>query len=717
MVLLQSTLPQAFRDVQYRFFQGGGLPLFLQMDSAEAGLACLAMVIRQAGAQHTLESLRKRFEVSSRGTSIANLQAWADQLGFTSRALALTAAEVSEFKLPLLLQWQAEHWVVLKRITNKAWLINDPAVGERWISNAQAQRQFAGFALEITPRQLRLARTTAQPKLNLSELWQSFPGLGTAVLKLIGVSLVLEAIALLTPYYTQIVMDHVLVTGDADLLQIIALATAFLLLFQSVFTAVRGWAGLLLSQSMGCQIYAHVIRHLLCLPIGFFMRRSTGDLVSRFNSLGQLNQSLTRTSIEIALDAVISIGTLGMMFLYSPALALIALGVFGLMLFGKAIIFNSSQRIVAEKTHLEAKRQSHLIESLRAIHAVKMAGADPTRAQQWSELTQKIAEKEVATERINLSSQWVLSTCAGLAHTLVIFLAAQKILANQMSVGMLFAFLAYQGNFTARASAFVDRMMWLRSMQVHWGRVGDIIFSEPEKPSDNTRTKNHTAALGAASLLSVQDLGYRYSQSDALIFEGLSFEVKPAQMLAIVGPSGCGKTTLLCVLGGIFLPVQGRLAYDRVAVRADNHVQMRERVAFVFQNDELFEGSIADNICFFSAAPRPEHMTFCAAMACIASDIEGMPAGYRTRLAEQGAGLSGGQRQRILLARALYRNPSLLILDEATSHLDVATEKQVLQNLKRLGMTVVMSAHRPDAIAMADHLFAMREKTWTENEA
>jgi ATP-binding cassette subfamily B protein RaxB len=207
-------------------------------------------------------------------------------------------------------------------------------------------------------------------------------------------------------------------------------------------------------------------------------------------------------------------------------------------------------------------------------------------------------------------------------------------------------------------------------------------------------------------------LGYRYSGADPLVFNDLSIDFEPGEMAALVGPSGCGKTTLLCVLGGIFLPTDGRLYYDGAQVKPENASVLRRRVAFVFQNDELFEGSVEENIAFFAPQPDRERIRRCAELACIAADISVFPQGFRTRLAEQGAGLSGGQRQRILIARALYLQPSLLVLDEATSHLDVNTERQILQNLQGLGITIVMSAHRPDAIAMADRVYSLQTKAW-----
>lgn len=677
------------------------------MESSECGLACLAMVAGHFGQGVRIEDLRAKFDVSVRGTSLADLATMADQIGLNARCVELAADELGQLRLPAVLHWEGNHWVVLKKISSKGLQLNDPAQGERWVGWNEAKVRFSGFAADFVPR-AKLERTPPQPKLQFMTLLRSFPGLGSAVMQLMGMSIVLEIIALLTPYYIQMVMDHVLVNGDLDLLNLLALGTAFLLVFQTLFTALRGWAGVVLSQSVGYQLYAHVIRHLFRLPMTFFVRRQVGDMVSRFDSLGQIAHSLTRTSIEITMDALVSVGTVVMMFLYSPTLAWIGLATFTLMLLVKMVVFSSSNRVVSERVFLNARCQSHLIESLRGMHAVKMGQAELLRSQQWTNQTRQVMDKDLATERINLGSTLAVTVTTGIAQIAVVYFAAQMILANQLTVGMLFAFMAYQGNFSGRASAFADRVLWLRTMSVHFGRVSDIVFAAPE-PTPPT----HVNELRPfASSVRAEGLGYRYSAADPLVFNRLSIEIQPSEMVALVGPSGCGKTTLLCVLGGIFLPAEGTLFYDGVQVKSENTTALRRRVAFVFQNDELFEGSIEENIAFFAAQPDRERIKRCAELACIAAEIAVFPQGYRTRLAEQGAGLSGGQRQRILLARAFYLKPSLLVLDEATSHLDVATERRVLQNLRGVGITIVMSAHRPDAIALADRVFSLVTKSW-----
>jgi ATP-binding cassette, subfamily B, bacterial CvaB/MchF/RaxB len=699
-IFIDMTLPLS-GSINSKLFPRKSIKLILQQESSECGLACLAMIAQHYGNNVKIDDLRSRFEVPTRGATLAIIAHWADQIDLNARCVELLVEDLNKLKLPAILHWAGNHWVVLSAINGRGIKLLDPLEGERWVGWSEVNEKFSSHAVDFVPR-TQLKRISPKPRLQLSILMRSFPGIWLILFQLLAISIVLEIIALLTPYYTQIVMDHVLVTGDIDLLNVVALGAGFLLMFQTFFSALRGWAGVNLSQNVGYQLYVHVIQHLFKLPVQFFVKRQTGDLVSRFDSLGQLAQTLTRTSIEIVLDAIISIGTLVMMFFYSSTLAWLAVGVFLTMLISKIVVFSSSQRVVSERVFFDTKRKSHLIESIRGIRSIKSSGANLIRSQQWIDFTRKIQENDASTERINLLSTLLLTTCTGLAHLIAVYLAAQMILISQLSIGMLFAFIAYQASFTSRASAFADRLLWLRTMSVHFDRAEDIIFSHPENDIGVALTPKPKA-----SGLDVINIGYKYSNADPFIFRGITLQVNPGEILAITGSSGVGKTTLLSVLGGILFPVEGSLVYDGERMHSENSVALRKRLSFVFQNDELFEGSIEDNISFFAKPIDRERIKRCSAIACISKDIESWPQGYRTRLMEQGAGISGGQRQRLLIARALYLDPSLLILDEATSHLDVETEKNLLHNLKKIGITIVMSAHRPDAIAFANRVYTI----------
>jgi ATP-binding cassette, subfamily B, bacterial CvaB/MchF/RaxB len=701
LVGLNFSLPSVFVP---RFGWWRVVPLHLQMQSSECGLACLAMVAGYYGNEIGLGGLRQQFDVSTHGASLHEITEHAQALGLQATAIEATAEELSLLTLPAILHWDGGHFVVLEKVTAGGIRIADPAQGKRWVSLGELAHRFTGFTLQLVPKPV-FKKQAPQAALDVLALLRTLPGLSNAILKLIALSVLLEAIALLTPYYMQLVIDHVVVTADLELLQILALAFALLLGFQTVFTGLRTWAGVLLSQGVAHQLFAHVSNHMLSLPIAFFIKRQIGDLTSRFESLEQVCNSLTRSTIDVVLDAAIGLGTLGMMFLFNTKLALMALCGFFVMMVLKVLVFLSSQRISAEKVFLDAKRGSHLIETLRGVHAIKMGQAEALRSREWMGLTSKIFQRGAALERINLFSNLSLIAVSGLTHCLVIYFASLDILTNVFSLGMMFAFLAYESSFISRTSAFVDKLLWFRMMRIHFGRVGDIVFEAPEN-------KESIKDLTVESKVSAHSISYRYSQADTFIFQNIDVSFNNQKLSAIVGRSGCGKTTLLGVLSGLLLTSSGQLRVGDNLISAATALALRKNVAMVLQLDELFEGTIEGNICFFEESPDVEWVQKCAELACVHGEIMQWPLKYKSKLLENGMGLSGGQRQRILLARALYRKPKILILDEATSQLDVETEQRLIGNLKSLNLTIIMTAHRPHAIALADHVYSLEQKKW-----
>lgn len=686
-----------------------GTPLYLQIEAAECGLACLAMVCAHYGRDVGLNDLRNRFDVPRAGMSLQQLRELAESLALTSASVEAGIAELRPAGLPFIAHFKKGHFVVVIKINNNTVTILDPAEGERNLDTERFNQVYTGVGLRLTPSPL-FRRKFAVPKLELIAFLKSLPGVNNALLKLFIFSLALECIALLSPYYMQITVDHVMITADIDLLNILAMAFVFLLLCQGVCTAARGWAVSLLTQSVGYQVFSHVNKQLFKLPIEFFMKRQLGDLTSRFDSLSQVTQSLTRSTIEILLDGMVCVGSLVMMFVYSPQLASIAMITVLLTIVCKAVVFTSSIRIVGEKVNLESRRTSHLIESLRVLHAVKMARVEDIRCSAWSLKTQKIFGKALSLDRINLASSTVMVMGSGLAHCSVVWLGANLILNGQMSLGMLLAFLAFQANFTGRAGGFFDKSLSLKSLKSHFGRVGDILFAEIEPYAISGTVQLPDTAVA----LSATNLGVRYSSNEAFILRGFSISVEAGKMVCITGPSGSGKTTLLGALSGLLSSAEGVVHVGDIAVNGVNRSALREHISIVLQYDDLLEGTIEENIAFQKDPIDRDWVVKCAQLAAVHEDIVRHPRGYRTLLGERGNGLSGGQRQRVLIARALYQKPKLLFLDEATSNLDIATERLLLQNLRQSGITVVMTAHRPDAMAMCDKVFSLHEKIWLE---
>ena len=265
-----------------------------------------------------------------------------------------------------------------------------------------------------------------------------------------------------------------------------------------------------------------------------------------------------------------------------------------------------------------------------------------------------------------------------------------------MTIGMLFAFVAYKQQFVDKAVRLIEKTIEFRMLDLHLERLADITQAEQEPGQD--RTSYRAPPIGR---IEVRNLSFRYGSGESFVFEHVSFTVEPGDYLAITGPSGGGKTTLMKVMLGLLDPVEGEVLIDGLPLGTFGARAFRDHVGVVMQDDQLLSGSIADNICFFDQAFDHAHMQHCAEIACVHDEIMRMPMSYDTLIGDMGSSLSGGQRQRILLARALYRRPKLLFMDEGTSHLDTAIEARVNTAIRGLGLTRIIIAHRPETIASA----------------
>jgi ATP-binding cassette subfamily B protein RaxB len=291
----------------------------------------------------------------------------------------------------------------------------------------------------------------------------------------------------------------------------------------------------------------------------------------------------------------------------------------------------------------------------------------------------------------------------GTERVIVIWLAALAVMDAKFSVGMLFAFISYKDQFSQRMAGLVDKLFEFRMLRLHGQRVADIVMTEPEQ--DTFMHEVDPAEITPS--IELRQLSFRYSDSEPYIIKDLDLKITTGECLALTGPSGSGKTTLMKLLLGLLEPTSGEILIGGVKLANLGLSNYRQLIGTVMQDDMLFAGSVSDNISFFSTSPDQEQIVQCARLAAIDNEIMGMPMAYNTLVGDIGTGLSGGQKQRILLARALYKNPQLLVLDEATSHLDVWNEQAVNAAIQSLKLTRVIVAHRPETIDMAERVVVL----------
>ena len=684
------------------FGLGRRLPIILQTEATECGLACLAMVASYHGNRMDLPSLRRQHTISQHGATLGQLISVANGLGLASRPLRLDIEDLPQLRLPCVLHWNMNHFVVLQKVTPRGIVIHDPAGGQRKIGMDELGRAFTGVALELWPT-AEFRSAAPPPAVRFRDLIGRVDGLGGAAAQILLLALALEVFALVAPFYLQWTIDHVLVSADRDLLTTLALGFGMLLILQRLFTALRSWIMLHLGTNLKLQWRANVFSHLVRLPVQYFERRHLGDVVSRFGAVDEIQRVLTTAFFAGLLDGLMSIVTLGMMFMYSQALAWLALIAMLCYALVRTLWFSPLRAATEEEIVQDAKQQSHFLETIRGIKAVKLFRRQDERRSSWLTLVADQMNASVRTQRLDIGFQAASGLLSGLVGIAIIWLGAKQVLDGALSVGALIAFKAYKDQFDGRLSGLIERFFELRMLRLQGERLADIVLSKPE----SARGLPLTQATATPQAVRLEGVRFRYAEGEPYIVDGIDLEIPPGQSVAIVGPSGCGKTTLINLILGVFPPDEGDIFIGQASLKRNGADVVRDGIGTVMQDDTLFAGSIADNISFFDPTPDRKRIEECARIAYIHEEISVLPMGYNTLVGDMGTVLSGGQKQRLFLARALYKRPGILVLDEATSHLDVDSEQAVNRAIGELALTRIVIAHRPETIRSAERVIVL----------
>ncbi len=679
---------------------GRTLPVILQTEATECGLACLGMVSGYHGQRTDLATLRRRFSISQYGATLAQLIGIANALGLASRPLRLDLEDLPQLRTPCILHWNLNHFVVLKKATGRGIVIHDPATGQRQVSMDEVSRCFTGVALELWPS-ASFRPAAPPPSIRFRDLIGRVDGLLGAGTQVLVLAVALEVFALVSPFYLQWVIDHVLLSADRDLLTTLALGFGLLLILQQLFTALRGWLLLHIGTHLSLQWQANVFAHLLRLPVAYFERRHLGDIVSRFGAVDEIRRQLTASFFSALIDGLMASVTLAMMFLYSPPLAWLAVGAMVAYTLIRSLWFRPLRLATEQEIVHHASQQSHFLETVRGIKAVKLFQRQNERRSGWLSLVAEQVNASVRTQRLGIAFQTTNGLLFGLVGIDILWLGARQTLDGAMTVGVLMAFKAYKDQFDGRLAGLVEKYFELRMLRLQGERLADIVLTRPE--ADAPPPAGADAPVPAIRL---RGLRFRYADSDPWVVDGIDLDIPPGQSVAFVGPSGCGKSTLINLILGVFPPVAGDIQIGDLSLRQGGEA-CRALIGTVMQDDTLFAGSIADNICFFDPAPDRRRIEECARLAHIHDEIAALPMGYGTLVGDMGTVLSGGQKQRIFLARALYKQPRVLILDEATSHLDVDCEQAVNRAIQSLALTRIIVAHRPETILSAERVVVL----------
>jgi ATP-binding cassette subfamily B protein RaxB len=650
------------------------------------------MVASFHGHRTDLSAMRLRLSPSLKGITLKHIAQIAETMGMSARGVQVPLESLGKLRLPAVLHWDMNHFVVLTAVVGRRITVHDPARGKRVLALGEASRHFTGVAMEFTPT-AGFQRKDEREKIHSWQLLGVASGLKSTIAQILVLSLALEVFAIAMPFFLQLTVDRVLVGRDVDLLTVLGIAFATLVVIQAVVFAVRAWVGVYLSTHINLKLLTTLFNHMLRLPLAWFEKRNIGDIVSKFRSVDAIQRTLSTTFLETMVDGVMVVLTVVVMLYYSVTLTLVvvaAAAAYGVL---RWIFYYPQRYATDEQLAHEARSGTHFIETLRGMMAIKLNLRESERRSAYQNLVVDQTNAGVRVQNVGILQRAANSLIFGLETVIVIWLGAIAVMDGRFTVGMLYAFIGFQLVFLTRVIALIEKWNDFRMLDLHAERIADIALSEME----TTKPSLPVESVGGMLTIDAKDLGFAYGP-EGFVFRGVTMTVAPGETIAVVGPSGCGKTTLIKVLLGLLPPTEGEVRVNGRSLADWDPAQYRSRIGAVMQDDQLFVGTIEDNISFFDTEHDPQLVRECARAAMIDEEIMAMPMQYNTIVGSLGSALSGGQKQRVLLARALYRKPQVLFLDEAFDQLDVSLERRISTSLRKPSLALVVVSHRPETI-------------------
>ncbi|HEX6374865.1 MAG TPA: peptidase domain-containing ABC transporter [Allosphingosinicella sp.] len=678
------------------------IKLIRQSEVAECGLACFVMVANHHHRTVGLAAARRVVSSLARGASLKTLSALADHFGFAGRGIEVAAEDLASVALPVILHWDHNHFVVLEAVRSGRGLVHDPNGTSKWMDLGDVARHFTGFAFEMKPVREpdEPVRTSRQ---GLRYLVSHVGGLSPKILQVLALTLFLQVAALATPYFAQLALDKALPERNEAFLAVLSIAFIAFILLNGAVNLLRLSVISFIGASIGEGMASGVTHRLFRLPIEWFRKRESGDVIAKFQSIFPITQVLSEDLPALLINVALAALTLVMMVIYSPVLSLIGVGTVVAYAVVRSILLPRQKSALSEMAQAHGKEQAFLFSSLYCMRSLRLSCRESVRHEHWRSRFSRFIRAEVRYKRLTNWQNAFQTTLLASANIIVIWIAVTLAMKGQFTPGMIFAFLSYSLQFMTAGIEVIDKYSGFRELDSHLENLGDIIETDDD-PAFAAESRSPPILKG---MIELRHVAYRYGPDAPNVLKDINLVVQAGESVAIAGPSGGGKSTLAQILLGLHRPTSGSLLVDGMELEEFGYRNYFRQVAAVLQDEGLFAGTVLENITLFSERADMELVEACARAAAIDEEIDSWPLGYRTLVGEMGIAVSSGQRQRILLARALYRQPRILVLDEGTAHLDSRCERRVNEAVRKLGITRIIFAHRRETIASADRILTL----------
>ncbi|MEV6812025.1 peptidase domain-containing ABC transporter [Micromonospora sp. NPDC051296] len=682
------------------------VPVRLQLTTVECGAACLAMVLSHHGRRTSVSHTRQRCAPGRGGVSALAIAQAARSYGMRVRGLRGEPTAMPHVALPAIAHWERDHFVVVERWNSRYVDIVDPAWGRRRVTKQQFDEGLSDAVLELRPGPDFDTSGDEGPSSAkiLVRMITRLPGIRFLLLQVLLVTVALQVFGLALPVTTKFIVDEVFGLSRDDLVALLGLALLVIIAAQVIAAYLRALLLIYLQGRIDWQLLVGFAGHLYRLPLRFFHQRTTGDLATRINGIAALRDLIANQTLTATLDAMLVLTYFVLMFAFDPVLASVVAAVLVIQVVIVASTHGRARDLLARSIAAQTGVNEYVIQTISGISTVKAVGAERRVV---DELTDRIVDWSATTLRRNHLGAG-LDTATGmlrmLTPLLVLWLGAWRVLDGQLSIGTLLGFTWLAAAVLAPMSTLLANWQRLQVAAVQLERIGDVLKAAPERGGDQDPRPGPEG-----SRLELRDVTFHYDEGSPPAVSDVTLAVEPGQRVAIVGRSGAGKTTLAMLMLGLYQPTSGEIRCDGVPLPDIAPVALRRRFGVVLQEPFTMRASIRDNIAFGLPEATLDDVVWAARIAEVDPEVNQLPLGYDTPLAERGVGLSGGQLQRLAIARALVRRPSILVFDEATSHLDAETEQRIVANLREVTCTQVVIAHRLSTIQNADVIVVLHE--------
>jgi ATP-binding cassette, subfamily B, bacterial HlyB/CyaB len=690
------------RDAKYR----KKFPTIIQHDEMDCAAASMAMVSKYFGIDMGVPFFRNSIDVGPEGASLYGIAAAAERVGLLTRGVQVDLEDLSDLKLPAITT-QGYHFVVIYEYTKRSVIIGDPALGLRRVSHEEFKSKWNNIIL--------LFNTTTEFYKNESQkesfdiYWELFKPYRRMFFQILLISILLNFMGLATPYFSQQIIDKVLMNMDFGLLNIIGIGFLIFIVMTSLSGLVRRYLTAFMSLQMDIEMSAQLFRHLFRLPASFFASRRTGDTLMRLNDIQVIKGFISQEGIEFLIDILMSVVYVAAIFMLSTSLGFIFITSIAVLIVCTLFASKFIYRYYAETVGKSGEAQTLLVEGVKNINTLKVFSAEIPWRWKWEEKYAQSAMWQLKMKHVSNFYTLAVELFYKGIPLLVLFLGAKMVIANTLTIGTVIALISLFAMALGPILNIANVFISLQQVRFGISRLNDIFSTHPE---DKLQKYLPLSADSIKGNVSFKDVSFRYGNEESpLILNKINVEVKAGQIVAFIGRSGSGKTTSVQLINRLFEPFEGKVLIDGYDVKHYPLSELRRIIAVVTQDSKLFSGSILENISIGDQFPDIKKAIDAAVLAGADSFIRQHPDGYFRPLLEDGAGLSGGQKQRISIARALYRNPKILIMDEATSALDAESEAAINEAMPNIckDRTVLLIAHRLNTIKNCDKVFVLNE--------